>query len=488
MNSEGCARQVTILLATTLALVSIMFPTPGHAANRLALVIGNAAYKEAPLRNAVNDARAMAATLQGLGFEVIRLENANKEQIERAVVQFTSRLSDDSSGLFYYAGHGIQIRGRNYLVPVGTRFQSQQEARIESVGVDLVLNELAYAGNQLNIVVLDACRNNPFERRLRGASRGLAAIDAARGTLIAYATSPGSVALDGEGRNGLFTEELLRALGKPGLKIEEVFKNARVEVARRTNNQQIPWESSSLTGDFVFNPIAMNTSPAVQTGRKQETMFWEITDHIGTAGAYRAYLDRYPEGVFARVATLRIDELDRGAASIGEQIAKVDDLSQTQSPPPSATQFRETALISVLTPVGNHYSCIHTNFSSGDTLYALRSRVEKAGMSTNASRNYGWNVDLDVEELWRQVGLRKLPIPEFVFQHGEVLDVDGMLLSWFNVSGKSTCRVDFRIYLFDVRLKKFYKDEATEANLNSVTDNLVEQFLKERALAQRRTQ
>jgi hypothetical protein len=474
---------MTALLAATLVVVSLALPTSARAAKRLALIIGNAAYTEAPLRNPVNDARAMATTLERLGFQVIRLENATKEQIERAVVQFTSRLDDDSSGLFYYAGHGVQIKGRNYLVPVGVRFQSEREARIESVAVDLVLDELAYAGNRLNIVILDACRNNPFERRLRGGSRGLAAIDAARGTLVAYATSPGSVALDGDGRNGLYTEELLRALGRPGLKIEEVFKQVRVGVANRTKDQQIPWESSSLTGDFVFNPVATNTSPATLTSRQHEAMFWGSAERLDTVGAYQAYLTQYPEGVFATLATLRIAELNAGGAPAGRQTAMLEKQPRTDSSPPSSEQHREKPLIAVLTPVGNDFGCTANDFSIENSLSTLRDRVEKAGMSTNVSRNYGWNVDLDPDELWQPVGLRKLPIPETVFQHGEVLKVDGMLLTWFVISGSGTCRVDINIYLFDIRLKRFYKDQATQADLNPVTEALLDRFNEERALA-----
>lgn len=483
---EDCARAAGTLLALTLAAVLFAFPASAHADNRVALVIGNAAYEEAPLRNPVNDARAMAAALEGFGFEVIRIENATKLEMERAVVQFTSRLTEDSSGLFYYAGHGVQIKGRNYLVPVGTRFQSQQEARIESVGVDLVLDELAYAGNRLNIVVLDACRNNPFERRLRGASRGLAAIDAARGTLIAYATAPGSVALDGENRNGLYTEELLRALGKPGLQIEEVFKQVRIGVAGRTNQQQIPWESSSLTGNFVFNPVSTNASPATLTARRSETIFWESAERIGTAGAYRAYLEEYPDGVFAKLATIRIAELDTGAPAMGGRVATIETQSQSSSPTQSQDIRREEPLIMVLLPVGNDFGCTASTFSAEGTRTKLRDRVERAGMSTNVSRSYGWNVELDKDELWQPVGLRKIPIPEYVFQHGKVLDVDGMLLTWFDAAGSTTCREDFNVYFFDIRLKRFYKDEATDADLESVVDTLANQFLKERALAQSR--
>ncbi|MDX1434865.1 MAG: caspase family protein [Gammaproteobacteria bacterium] len=249
-------RCMTALPVAAMVLLAQLVAPASRAAERVALVIGNADYPTAPLRNAVNDARAVSRALGELGFEVITLENGTKAAMEQAVVRFAARLEERSTGLFYYAGHGVQANGRNYLIPVDASIGSEREMRVEAVGVHLVLDEMGYAGNRMNIVILDACRNNPFERRLRGATRGLAAIDAAAGTIIAYATAPGSVALDGEGANGLYTEELLRALREPGLEVEEVFKQVRVGVARRTNQQQIPWESSSLTGSFYFRAPA----------------------------------------------------------------------------------------------------------------------------------------------------------------------------------------------------------------------------------------
>jgi Caspase domain len=229
---------------------------------KLALVIGNSTYREAPLRNPANDARAMAQTLRELGFTVLAHENAAKRTMESAILEFGRRLVDGGVGVFYYAGHGLQVRGRNYLVPVDAEIDSEAATRVAAVDVDLLLEQMAEAKNRVNLVILDACRNNPFERRLRGASRGLAAVDAARGTLIAYATAPGAVAADGEGANGLYTEELLQALRVPGLKVEEVFKRVRVNVAKRSKGIQTPWESSSLTGDLVVNVTVNVVAPA----------------------------------------------------------------------------------------------------------------------------------------------------------------------------------------------------------------------------------
>jgi len=179
---------------------------------RVALVIGNAAYPTSSLKNPVNDARAMAQALRELGFEVLARENVSQKDMRRAVIEFGDRLRNGGVGLFYYAGHGLQVAGRNYMVPVDATIKSESEVEVESVDVASVLARMETARNRLNIVVLDACRDNPFGRSFRSAARGLAAIDAPSGTLIAYATAPGKLARDGEGANGLYTAELLRAI------------------------------------------------------------------------------------------------------------------------------------------------------------------------------------------------------------------------------------------------------------------------------------
>ena len=286
---------------------------------RLALVIGNSAYRESPLRNPVNDVRAMAQRFKELGFTVLAHENATKRTMEAAIIEFGRRLAEGGVGAFYYAGHGLQVRGRNYLVPVDADIEDEASTRVAAVDVELLLEQMTEAKNRVNLVILDACRNNPFERRMRGASRGLAAVDAARGTLVAYATAPGSVAADGDGKNGLYTEELLEALREPGLKIEEVFKRVRINVARRSKGAQTPWESSSLTGDLVVNvttaagsaPTASVSPPAPAPDR--EGLFWmSIKDGTDPAG-FEAYLKQYPQGTFAALARQRLAGVSQAA-------------------------------------------------------------------------------------------------------------------------------------------------------------------------------
>jgi hypothetical protein len=234
-------------------------PYVAPTSRRVALVIGNSAYAIGPLKNPVNDARAMTAALRELSFDVIHKEDLNREDMRRAIREFGAKISKGAVGLFYYAGHGVQVRGENYLIPVDAAPESADEIDDDGVNAGYVLEKMESAGNGMNIVILDACRNNPFTRSFRSGSDGLASVEAPTGTLIAYATGPGKVAGDGgTSGNGIYTQELLKVLKMPGLSIEDMFKRVRNAVLQRTQGKQTPWESSSLTGDFYFK--APNTS------------------------------------------------------------------------------------------------------------------------------------------------------------------------------------------------------------------------------------
>jgi formylglycine-generating enzyme required for sulfatase activity len=250
-------------IVIVLLCLAFAAPASARAERRVALVIGNGAYKQSPLKNPVNDARDMAATLRDLGFEVILRENADLPRMEAAVNEFWQRLKQGGAGLFYFAGHGLQVSGHNYLVPVGAKLEVEQDAKFKCLDAGMVLGRMENAGNGLNIIILDACRNNPFARSWRSAEVGLARMDAPKGSIIAYATAPDSVAADGEGRNGLYTEKLLRAMRAPGQPVEQVFKHVRDEVMRATKDRQVPWESTSLRGDFYFaSPAKGGPQPA----------------------------------------------------------------------------------------------------------------------------------------------------------------------------------------------------------------------------------
>ena len=211
--------------------------------------------------------------------------------------------------MFYYAGHGMQVKGRNYLLPVDAQISSEASARSESIDLEQVLDHLSNAGSSFNLVILDACRNNPFERRFRGSTGGLAQVDAPKGTLIAFATAPGKVAMDGEGKNSTYTTALLRTMAEPGLSVESMFKRVRGEVARVTNDQQIPWESSSLTGDFYFVASAQIRNEG-KVG-EAELLFWQSIKDSSDAADFTAYLRKYPNGQFADIARNRLKKLGK---------------------------------------------------------------------------------------------------------------------------------------------------------------------------------
>jgi len=219
---------------------------------RVALVIGNGAYQVSPLKNPPNDARAMAAALRDLGFKVDLVVDGGRKRMLEAVRLFGQKLAEGGIGLFYYAGHGMQVKGANYLIPVGADIATEEDVTTEALDANTVLARMDTAKNRVNLVILDACRNNPFARSFRSASRGLAQMEAPSGTFVAFATAPGSTASDGDGRNGLYTQHLLRAMKEPGLKVEEVFKKVRVGVKLASRDAQVPWDSSSLTGEFYF--------------------------------------------------------------------------------------------------------------------------------------------------------------------------------------------------------------------------------------------
>ena len=252
---------------------------------RLALVIGNSDYKDSPLRNPTNDANDMARVLEDLNFEVMLHTDADRREMGRAIRDFGRKLKEDRGvGLFYYAGHGMQIDNSNYLIPVDTPLQEEDEVPYESVDVGSVLAKMESAGNALNLIILDACRNNPFPSRFRSTSRGLARVEAPIGSLVVYATAPGTVAADGEGRNGVFTGALLEQLRTDGQSLTQTIRRTRAAVIKATNGQQVPWESSSLLHDYYFTPksepaaAVINTRPIRSAGKSALTITVEPAD------------------------------------------------------------------------------------------------------------------------------------------------------------------------------------------------------------------
>ncbi|MFH1090424.1 MAG: pectinesterase family protein [Pseudomonadota bacterium] len=233
---------------------------------RVALIIGNAAYRTSPLKNPVNDATDVAAALKDVGFEVILKTNVTRSQMREAFRDFGRQIMRGGVGLFYYSGHGLQVEGNNYLVPIDAKIGAEDEVQDECLDVNSVLRKMETAGNQLNIIILDACRDNPVTRSFRSGTRGLARMDAPTESILAYATSPGSVAADGTGRNGLYTSHFLKFVRTPGMQLMDVFMQVRKGVMDESQGKQVPWETHSVTKHFYFvrqasQPIPVATLP-----------------------------------------------------------------------------------------------------------------------------------------------------------------------------------------------------------------------------------
>jgi hypothetical protein len=283
-----------------------------HALPRSALVIGNSAYADMPLRNPSNDANAVANELRRLGFSVDLQINAKKDVMDNALRSYSASLAKNRGiGLFYFAGHGLQLDWRNFLVPVDARLDTTDDVVRQTVEIGNLLKSLGKVGNPMNIVVLDACRDNPFGSEHR-TGKGLSQMDAPIGTLLAYATAPGNVASDGSGKNGLYTENLIREMATPDAKIEDVFKRVRLAVRRSSQGQQIPWESTSLEDDFYFIP------PAEMRKRSQEELErlfaeelaqWNQAQQANKQEPLVAYLKTYPSGQFSELAQTMLDRL-----------------------------------------------------------------------------------------------------------------------------------------------------------------------------------
>ena len=303
-------QQRKILLLPLFLLLSV----PCWAGQRLALVIGNGAYADAPLKNPVNDAADMAAKLEAKGFGVTTLTNAGQKEIEKAVREFTRQLGQGDVGLFYFAGHGVQVDGENYLAPVDADIQTEEEVRYEAVSLGRVVDGMKRAGNDLNLVVLDACRNNPYSRSFRSGQRGLARVSPATGTLILYATEPGQVAVDGEGRNGVFTEKLLASMDSPGLGVEQVFKETARQVHQATGGRQTPWQEGVILGQFAFDGQTQPPPPA-----DAEWAVWQSMERCGSAGCFHDYLRQYPQGRFRVAAEGQLTRLEQASSPPAEQ-------------------------------------------------------------------------------------------------------------------------------------------------------------------------
>lgn len=328
--------RITLFSLLLFSLIS----TPAHTATerRTALVIGNSNYADGRLKNPVNDATDIAAALKGLGFTVTLKKDANLREMKDEIDNFGDSLRRGGVGLFFFAGHGIQLGGINYLIPVRAHISNEKMVEHEAFDVNRLLSTLDNAGNSVNIVMLDACRDNPITRSFRSAGRGLAIISRQPpGTLISFSTGANQVAADGDGRNSPYTAALLQHMKTPGLPVEQVFKRVRNKVVEKTRGRQEPAEYTMLREDFYFIPQSsklnnLSDVPSYKTKEVPDSnaeasandhTFWNSVKDSKNPDELKAYLEQFPSGIFAPLAHARLKALEKGGAQSQSGSSKV---------------------------------------------------------------------------------------------------------------------------------------------------------------------
>ncbi len=386
-------------ILTALALCAILCTTMASnadAGSRVALVIGNSAYKHAaPLKNPSNDANDMARALEKLGFRVVVGRDLQKAGMEGAIREFTRLLPGADVALFYFAGHGLQVGGQNYLAPVEARLKAEADLDFEAVSLRLVLKQMERE-QRTNIVFLDACRDNPLAKNLsrsmgtRSASvgRGLARVETGVGTLIAFATQPGNVALDGKGRNSPFTGALVKHIGQSGRSLSEIMISVRNDVLKESGGKQVPWEHSSLTGQFYFSPpgkktvtaaAPLRTSRDTVNDRSVEVAFWESIRDGKNPKAFESYLTQYPGGAFAPLARLKLEELKNKKTKPAVQTARAP--ASPAKPQPRRRSHAELSPVAFCDRVASVPFDPH---SRGNGLWTLRKLLKPGKKSSGA--------------------------------------------------------------------------------------------------------
>jgi uncharacterized protein YgiM (DUF1202 family) len=358
------SRVFALLVAPLGVALWLVWSGEATAAARVALVVGNGDYAAeiGKLKNPTSDAQMVADTLTGLGFEVALVTDADQKGMKRAIREFGQKLratGPQGIGLFYYAGHGVQVDGENFLLPVGAEIQAEGDVELEAVSASSILSQMQFAGNAVNLVFLDACRNNPLTRSFRSGSRGLARVDAPRGSFVGYSTAPGDVSVDGENNNSPYALALVEELNTPGISIEEAHRAVRGKVLAATNQRQTPWDSSSLTGPVVLKQVTMvapiapaapiATAPSEPSGgastQQAELLFWDSIKHSDNPATFEAYLTQFPNGVFAGLARAKIAELESGDPAETQSAARQIQPAEPESQ--SAPQADEPAPLAV---------------------------------------------------------------------------------------------------------------------------------------------
>jgi formylglycine-generating enzyme required for sulfatase activity len=346
MNKFGVWRWLSLMLLAVSLANGASAAAPSET--RVALIVGNSSYKAAPLSNPANDASDLANALEKKGFTVLVRENVGERGLKEAVETFSSYLKKGGVGLFFFAGHGIQLKDQNFLLPVDIGFDSEADISYKSISAEYVLAKMAEAGNRVNVVILDACRNNPFQAARKTSPKGLGVMNVGRaekGTFIAYATSPGSTAADGEGRNGLYTKYLLQSLDALDSDVDKVFGRVRSAVVQETGGNQVPWTSSSIVGDFHFDlntdlaaakqPVStLVAKPASELDQVvaaydpvQERAYWDRIKDSKVPADFIGYLDKFAGGPRAAYARWMIPKLG-GTVPAKAAVRPADDVSR----------------------------------------------------------------------------------------------------------------------------------------------------------------
>lgn len=344
----------SIALIACIGVSQILGTASSLAAERLALVIGNADYAGGamtPLKNPVNDAALIADALRQSGFAVETVLDADLRTMKQALREFTTRLSaagEGSIAAVYYSGHGFQAGGRNYLAPIGADLKDEVDAEFEALAVDWVLSTVEAAHKGANIVILDACRNTALSRSI--GTGGLALLSSTpRGSFISFATAPGSTAADGSGLNSPYTAAIAAEMLVPGRSVEAVFKAVRLRVVEATGGDQVPWDHSSLTSEIVFVPDGAaaggNTLAAAAPGSavQLELQLWNDVKDSGSAEQIRAYLDRFPDGAFAALAKTRLEDAEAGSGRVEQLFAQLASRSLIVDTPTQPHEFYSNA-------------------------------------------------------------------------------------------------------------------------------------------------
>jgi hypothetical protein len=360
-------RSIWILLP--LLAAAIMFASAANATTgaqrRVALVIGNSAYQYAPhLPNPTSDAEAMAASLQKLGFEVTKGIDLDRTETELIIREFSKSLPGADVALLFYAGHGIQYEGNNYLIPVDAQLNDETDLNFEGTQLKLIIGMMEREP-RVNLVFLDACRDNPFAQQLArsmgstrstSVGRGLAVIEAPAGSLVVYATDPDQVALDGDGAHSPFTAALLAHIDTPGLSVSDMMIEVRNDVLSATQNKQRPHEDNTLTSKFYFAPTVevadATTGPTPSSGTTvaapivqpvdKEVVFWQSIQNSNSPAQFQAYLDQYPNGTFAALARARIEELKTKPAEVSRSSDQVAALPSADTTVPPAEEVERS--------------------------------------------------------------------------------------------------------------------------------------------------